>query len=113
MIKMGINPVLVLTPYIAVELIGAFISIYFFSKYTNTSYFYYLNQVLIKLIPVFLMSVTISFFIAFLIHEPIFRLVVIVIIPTLTVVAFSYIFVFSEDEKTVLKGIFDRILKRK
>ncbi len=112
MIKMGVKPVFVLTPYMAVELIGAFISIYYFSMYTDTSYFYYLKQVLIKLIPVFLTSVTISFLIAFLIHNTIIRLIVIMIIPAIAVVAVSYKFVFSKEEKAVLKGVFNRILRK-
>ena len=113
MILLGCSPLYVLIPYIAVELIGAFISIYYFSKYTETNYSYYLNQVFIKLIPAFIASVITCFAIVSVLHNPVVRLIAIIVIPTIVIAAVAYKIVLTGDEKEVLKGIASKIIKNR
>ena len=112
LIHLGVAPTFVLTPYIAVELIGAFVSIRFFSKYTNSSYGHYLNLVLIKILPVFLTSVVISFLIVVVILNPIIRLITIFVVPTIVALGVAYKFVLADDEKRIILGIVKRFLMK-
>ena len=67
---------------------------------------------LIKILPVFLTSVVISFLIVVVILNPIIRLITIFVVPTIVALGVAYKFVLADDEKRIILGIVKRFLMK-
>lgn len=112
MLMLGVDSTLVLVPYIVVELVGAFISIYYFAKETSTKVSYYIKNVVLKLLPVLVFSLSVATILLLIINNRIISVLSIAIFPTLVSIAMSYFFVLTREEKNVIYRFVDKILKK-
>lgn len=112
MLNFAVSPSMVLLPYIIVELLGTFISIYFFAKETNTSILYYLRNVVLKVLPILIVSLGVSYMMVALIKQVWLEAIAVLILPTITTGVIAYLFVLTTDEKNVLKRFFNKIFKK-
>lgn len=112
MLMFGVDSWFVLVPYIVVELVGAFISIYYFAKETSTKVSYYIKNVVFKLLPVLVFSLSVATILLLIINNIIISVLSIVIFPTLVSIAMSYFFVLTSEEKNVIYRFVNKILKK-
>lgn len=112
MLKTNVNPSLVLIPYIAVELIGTVISIYYFAKETSTRMVYYVKNVIFKLLPVFVMSLTISTVTLSMLGKSVVSVCVMVILPTVLSMTVAYYWALTNEERAILHGLYNKMLRK-
>lgn len=112
LLKMGMNPNLTLLPYIVVQLLGSFISIFFFSKYTETPFVYYIKEIIIKLVPSLVISSLECLIIILFIKNQALQLMAIALIPTITTLALSYIIVLTPREREIVLEMYGKLSRR-
>lgn len=110
MLLLDIDPTYVLVPYIVVELLGAFVSIYYFAKETTTKVLYYIKNVVIKILPVLLVSLCVASISLYTSDRGIMSVCVITILPTISTIVLSYFFVLTSEEKNIVYRIIKKIL---
>ena len=109
MLKIGISPLLVLIPYIAVELIGAIISIYYFAKETKTKISYYFSSVVLRLLLMVAISLISSTLVLMLSDKSINSLFYMAVIPTISSMLIAYCCVLNKDERAILHRLYNKI----
>lgn len=112
LLVLGMNPEFALLPYILFQFIGSFVSIFYFAKYTKSRSIDYIKNIILKLLPIVLLSSLECYLIVWLIKSQTIQLFLIVFIPTLSTLLLSYKYVLVVSEKKVISGLFHSILTR-
>lgn len=113
MLKAGCQPQLVLIPYIIVELLGAFISITFFAKQTETLITTYIHNLVLRLLPVFVVSMISSTTLIYFVSSKWASAILILIIPALCSLYVAYKYALEESEKSIIHKLINKIFKHR
>lgn len=108
----GMNAIYTLVPYVLFQLLGSFISIHFFAKYTQCSPWYYIKEIIIKMIPIVTLSSLECLLIVALINNRAIQLLSVMIVPTLTTLVLSYCTVLTTREKRIILNVYKSIKGR-
>lgn len=111
MLMLDVDPTYVLVPYIAVEFLGAFVSIYYFARETTTNVIYYIKNVVLKLLPVLLVSLCVASILSYTVEGCAMSVCAITILPTISTLSLSYFFVLTNEEKDVIQRLIKKIFR--
>ena len=111
LIKSGADVQYILFPYMAVELIGTFISVFFFAKYTGTRLAGYFKNIFLKIFPLIIASLLFYTLNDYFLESGLSRLVISFLIIPVILCIIAYYTALSIKEKDIFCLFLKKLIK--